>query len=60
MSELSADLVERRLKELSELSVPARPRVDMSPGAVERRLRLLGELHRVCVALMIVGRKTKR
>ena len=53
--------ISQRLELLRECSLRLRrPRsVDMSPTAVERRLRALGNLHRACLVLVQAGRRAR-
>lgn len=57
--EMGPTWVSRRLEELEEGSRPSRlPRwIDMSPQAVEQRLRMLARLHRACLILADAGRR---
>lgn len=55
---LSADIVEQRLREASLASRALRfdtPRVDMSAGAVELRLRQAADLSQACLRLRELG-----
>jgi hypothetical protein len=56
MSSAAITLRLLQLRAYSSRSLAPRP-VDMSPAAVERRLRTLGALYRVCVALAEIGRR---
>jgi hypothetical protein len=56
---MSPPALEARLRRASELragELGRRPPVDMSPGAVSRRLREVSALHHLCRELMRIGR----
>lgn len=58
-----AKAVEQRIRRASELSGKIRydtPRVDMSPGAVDRRLREAADLSQVCAELRRAGARSEK